>query len=121
MSATNDEKSDVQDRMLGSVPGAPAVLNRSHIVHGKQALILPCLARTAKDCQADGEQGVRDGSTRSVYGYRAVRHEIPPGCAAGYMPELNVPCGIADYSSQSGQPVATHLTVEIIPSPPREK
>jgi anaerobic selenocysteine-containing dehydrogenase len=25
MSATNDEKTDVQDRMLGSVPGAPAV------------------------------------------------------------------------------------------------
>jgi anaerobic selenocysteine-containing dehydrogenase len=62
-----------------------------------------------------------DGSTRSVYGYRAVRYEIPPGCAAGYMPELNVLCGIADYSSQSGQPVTKHLTVEITPSPSREK
>ena len=27
-------------------------LNRSHIVHGKQALILPCLGRTDKDQQA---------------------------------------------------------------------
>lgn len=44
-----------------------------------------------------------------------------PGCAAGYLPELNVLCGIADYSSQSGQPVTRHLTVEIIPSPPREQ
>ena len=33
-------------------------LNRSHIVHGKQALILPCLARTDRDLQAGGEQGV---------------------------------------------------------------
>jgi hypothetical protein len=32
-----------------------------------------------------------------VYGYRAVRYEIPPGCAAGYMPELNVLCGITKH------------------------
>ncbi len=33
-------------------------LNRSHIVHGKGALMLPCLARTDRDEQASGEQGV---------------------------------------------------------------
>ncbi|MBV6653891.1 MAG: molybdopterin-dependent oxidoreductase, partial [Mameliella sp.] len=33
-------------------------LNRSHLVHGKQALILPCLGRTDKDHQADGTQFV---------------------------------------------------------------
>ena len=55
----------------------------------------------------------KDGSQRAVYGYRAVRYEIPRGCAAGYMPELNVLCGIADYSTQSGQPVTKHLVVEI--------
>lgn len=58
----------------------------------------------------------RDGSRRSVYGYRAVRYDIPPGCTAGYMPELNVLCGIADYSTQSAQPVTKHLVVEITPS-----
>jgi molybdopterin-dependent oxidoreductase alpha subunit len=58
----------------------------------------------------------RDGSRRAVHGYRAVRYEIPRGCAAGYMPELNVLCGIADYSSQSGQPVTKHLEVEITAS-----
>jgi molybdopterin-dependent oxidoreductase alpha subunit len=58
----------------------------------------------------------RDGSRRSVYGYRAVRYDIPRGCAAGYMPELNVLCGIADYSTQSGQPVTKHLEVEVTPS-----
>jgi hypothetical protein len=36
------------------------------------------------------------------------------------MPELNVLCGIADYSSQSGQPVTKHLTVEIAASPGRD-
>ena len=33
-------------------------LNRSHIVHGRQALILPCLGRTEIDLQASGAQGV---------------------------------------------------------------
>lgn len=55
----------------------------------------------------------RDGSERAVHGYRAVSYEIPPGCAAGYMPELNVLCGIADVSTQSEQPVTKHLIVEI--------
>jgi hypothetical protein len=51
-----------------------------------------------------------------VHGYRAIRYQIPPGCAAGYMPELNVLCGIADVSTQSGQPVTKHLVVEVMPS-----
>jgi len=58
----------------------------------------------------------RDGSERTAYGYRAVRYEIPSGCAAGYMPELNVLCGIADMSSESEQPVTKHLVVEITPA-----
>ncbi len=33
-------------------------LNRSHVVHGRQALILPCLGRTEIDVQAAGPQGV---------------------------------------------------------------
>jgi molybdopterin-dependent oxidoreductase alpha subunit len=58
----------------------------------------------------------KDGSTRTVHGYRAVQYEIPPGCAAGYMPELNVLCGIADFSTQSEQPVTKHLVVAVAPS-----
>jgi molybdopterin-dependent oxidoreductase alpha subunit len=58
----------------------------------------------------------KDGSRRTVYGYRAVRYDVPRGCAAGYMPELNVLCGIADYSTQSGQPATKHLEVEVTPS-----
>ena len=33
-------------------------LNRSHLVHGRDALILPCLGRTEIDVQAAGPQGV---------------------------------------------------------------
>ena len=55
----------------------------------------------------------RDETTRAVFGYRAVRYDIPRGCAAGYMPELNVLCGIADYSTQNGLRVTKHLEVEI--------
>jgi molybdopterin-dependent oxidoreductase alpha subunit len=33
-------------------------LNRSHLLHGKQALILPCLGRTDIDMQAEGPQAV---------------------------------------------------------------
>ena len=33
-------------------------LNRSHVVHGREALILPCLGRTEIDNQAAGPQGV---------------------------------------------------------------
>ncbi|WP_299672558.1 FdhF/YdeP family oxidoreductase [uncultured Polaribacter sp.] len=31
-------------------------LNRSHLIHGKKAIILPCLGRSEKDLQATGEQ-----------------------------------------------------------------
>jgi anaerobic selenocysteine-containing dehydrogenase len=55
----------------------------------------------------------KDGTERVVYGYRAVRYEIPPGCAAGYMPELNVLCGIVDFSAESEQPLTKHLVVEV--------
>lgn len=33
-------------------------LNRSHLIHGKTGLILPCLGRTEKDVQINGEQFV---------------------------------------------------------------
>jgi hypothetical protein len=58
----------------------------------------------------------RDGTERTVHGYRAIRYEIPPGSAAGYMPELNALCGIADVSTQSAQPVTKHLVVAVTAS-----
>ena len=58
----------------------------------------------------------KDGSTRSLKGYRAVRYNIPRACAAGYMPELNVLCPIDDYSPQSDQPLMKHLVIEVTAS-----
>ncbi|WP_042421295.1 FdhF/YdeP family oxidoreductase [Streptacidiphilus anmyonensis] len=65
----------------------------------------------------------RDGSRRSLTGYLAVPYDIPRGCAAGYMPEMNVLCAIGDYSTQSDQPIMKHLKVtvtrsEAISTPP---
>jgi hypothetical protein len=58
----------------------------------------------------------KDGSTRSVRGYRAIPYDLPRRSAMGYMPELNVLCPIGDYSLQSDQPLMKHLVVEITPS-----
>jgi molybdopterin-dependent oxidoreductase alpha subunit len=58
----------------------------------------------------------KDGTQRCVSGYRAVAYDLPRGCTAGYMPELNVLCGIADFSTQSEQPVTKHLVVEVTPA-----
>ncbi|MDI3403678.1 FdhF/YdeP family oxidoreductase [Streptomyces cavernicola] len=55
----------------------------------------------------------RDGSTRSVEGYLAVPYDIPRGCAAGYMPEMNVLCALGDFSTQSDQPIMKHVRVVI--------
>ena len=41
-------------------------LNRSHLLHGETALILPCLGRTDHDIQATGEQFVSCESTTGV-------------------------------------------------------
>ncbi|MFJ5234632.1 FdhF/YdeP family oxidoreductase [Kitasatospora sp. NPDC088391] len=55
----------------------------------------------------------RDGSTRALHGYLAVPYDLPRGCAAGYMPEMNVLCALGDYSTQSDQPIMKHLNVTI--------
>lgn len=55
----------------------------------------------------------KDGSTRSVRGYRAIPYNLPRGCVMGYMPELNVLCPIGDYSAQSDQPLMKHVVVEV--------
>jgi molybdopterin-dependent oxidoreductase alpha subunit len=58
----------------------------------------------------------RDGGSRSVYGYRAVAYDIPAGSVAGYMPELNILCGLDDYSRQSDQPLMKHQLVTVAPA-----
>jgi len=63
--------------------------------------------------EVDITSTARDGSTRTLSGYTAVPYDIPQGCAAGYMPEMNVLCAIGDYSTQSDQPLMKHVTVTV--------
>ncbi|WP_398947550.1 FdhF/YdeP family oxidoreductase [Streptomyces sp. BK340] len=58
----------------------------------------------------------KDGSHRHLDGYLAIPYDIPRGCAAGYMPEMNVLCALGDYSTQSDQPLMKHVKVTIAPA-----
>ncbi|MGW2661581.1 FdhF/YdeP family oxidoreductase [Nocardia tengchongensis] len=60
----------------------------------------------------------RDGSTRTLQRYKVIPYDIPCGCAAGYMPEMNVLCALGDFSTQSNQPIMKNLTVRIERSEP---
>ncbi|MDE1568613.1 FdhF/YdeP family oxidoreductase [Aquabacter sp. P-9] len=54
-------------------------LNRSHLVHGRDALILPCLGRTEVDMQASGPQSVTVEDTMSMV-HASTGHNAP-ACA----------------------------------------
>ncbi|MEV6022246.1 FdhF/YdeP family oxidoreductase [Streptomyces sp. NPDC052036] len=58
----------------------------------------------------------KDGSHRHLDGFLAIPYDIPRGCAAGYMPEMNVLLAICDYSAQSDQPLMKHVKVTIAPA-----
>ena len=64
-------------RLLNLTVGINTKLNRGHVVHGRKALILPCLGRTELDMQAQGPQMVcarricrASFTDRSVHGAR---------------------------------------------------
>jgi len=50
-------------------------LNRSHLVHGKDALILPCLGRTEIDIQAEGPQSITVEDSMSMVHASAGRND----------------------------------------------
>jgi molybdopterin-dependent oxidoreductase alpha subunit len=59
----------------------------------------------------------RDGSRRFLTRYRAIDYDMPRGCAAGYMPEMNALVAASDYSHQSNQPLMKNIKVRVAPSP----
>lgn len=68
-------------------------LNRSHLVTGKEALILPCLGRAEKDYQKTGVQ------TQSVENSMGVVHTtkgVLEPCSDDLLSEVAVVCGIAN-------------------------
>ncbi|MEM6771943.1 MAG: molybdopterin dinucleotide binding domain-containing protein, partial [Bacteroidota bacterium] len=67
--------------------------NRSHVVHGKRALILPCLGRTERDVRAQGEQFVScENSMGVVQMSKGVLEPASPHLRS----EVAIICGLAD-------------------------
>jgi molybdopterin-dependent oxidoreductase alpha subunit len=67
-------------------------LNRSHLVNGKVAYLLPCLGRTERDVQAGGEQVVTvEDSLSCIHGSRGRQTPASPHLRS----ELAIVCGIA--------------------------
>lgn len=62
-------------------------LNRSHLFHGREALILPCLGRTERDVQASGEQFVTVEDSMSMV--HASRGRLAPA-APGLRSEVSI-------------------------------
>jgi molybdopterin-dependent oxidoreductase alpha subunit len=121
-------------------------LNRSHVVPGRTALILPCLGRTERDVQAAGEQFVTvEDSMSCVHASRGVlepaseelRSEaaIVCGLARAVLPDSPIPWetyaadyraireeiaavipGFADYESR-----VAHGPGFTLPHPPRDR
>jgi molybdopterin-dependent oxidoreductase alpha subunit len=67
-------------------------LNRSHLIHGETALILPCLGRTDRDMQASGEQFV---SCESTTGVVAQSHGVVDAVSASLRSEIAILCRLA--------------------------
>lgn len=97
-------------RQLELSVGIHTKLNRTHLVHGREALILPCLGRSDRDVQAGGEQFVTvEDSMSMVHASRGFRTPVSPqlrsevaivaGIARATLPASRVPWEklLADY------------------------
>ena len=84
----------VQDAMrrLGLTVGINTKLNRGHLVHGREALILPCLARSDVDVQASGVQSVTVEDSMSMVHASGGLVEPP---SAHLKSEVAIVCGMA--------------------------
>jgi molybdopterin-dependent oxidoreductase alpha subunit len=67
-------------------------LNRGHLVHGKQALILPCLARSDIDVQSSGRQSITVEDSMSMV-HASTGLVQPP--SKQLKSEVAIVCGIA--------------------------
>lgn len=67
-------------------------LNRSHLIHGKKAIILPCLGRSERDFQVSGEQFVSvENSMGVVHSSKGV---VKP-CSEKLLSEVAIVAGLA--------------------------
>ncbi|SDH88793.1 oxidoreductase alpha (molybdopterin) subunit [Actinokineospora alba] len=77
-------------------------LNRSHVVHGRTALILPTRGRTERDTQESGDQFVTVEDSMSVV-HRSEGRLDP--ASEHLRSEVDIVCGIADALLGPGHPV----------------
>ena len=68
-------------------------LNRSHLIHGKKALILPCLGRSEKDFQSSGEQFVSVENSMGIV-HKSKGHLNP--CSEDLLSEAAIVAGLAN-------------------------
>ncbi|OSY89182.1 hypothetical protein WH52_00560 [Tenacibaculum holothuriorum] len=82
-------------------------LNRSHVVHGKQALILPCLGRSEKDYQNSGEQFVSVENSMGVV-HKSSGHLTP--LSNELLSEPAIVAGIAEATLKNSKVNWSELT-----------
>ncbi len=75
-------------------------LNRSHVIHGKEALILPCLGRTEFDEQSAGPQQVTVEDSMSMV---HLSKGMKPPASKSLMSECAIICGIARATLQNSK------------------
>jgi len=86
------ERSYAAMRKLSLTVGIATKLNRGHIVHGKDALILPVVARSERVETALGEQFVTiEDAMSNVTASRGVLTPVSPDC----LPETEIVCRMA--------------------------
>jgi molybdopterin-dependent oxidoreductase alpha subunit len=79
-------------RRLRLTVGINTKLNRGHIVHGHEALILPCLARSDIDIQATGRQSITvEDSMSMVHASNGLATPPSPDLKS----EVSIVCGMA--------------------------
>ena len=79
-------------RRMRLTVGISTKLNRGHLVHGEQALILPCLARSDIDTQSSGRQSVTVEDSMSMV-HASSGLVAPP--SAHLRSEVAIVCGMA--------------------------
>ena len=80
-------------RRLKLTVGINTKLNRGHLVHGREALILPCLARSDIDIQATGRQSVTvEDSMSMVHASSGLVRPPSPHLKS----EVSIVCGMAN-------------------------
>ena len=82
-------------------------LNRSHLIHGKKALILPCLGRSEIDIQKTGEQFISVENSMGVV-HQSNGHLKP--LSSKLLSETAIVCGIADATLKKSKVNWNELT-----------